>query len=579
MKKLQLGTDGNKKEIYLSQKDRALSHMHVVGSTRTGKSKFLEGMIRGDIKNRQGLCLIDPHGRLYDDVLNWCAYHNLTNRDIILLNPSVGDSVLGFNPFQKSSGDVSVQVDAMITATIRAWGMETTDETPTLERWLRCIYQTLVEKGLTIIATEYLIDFFEEEMRRYLTDGLSKSLIKSEWRKLGEKTPKQFDDELTSTKNRLMRFLCSDQICRFMGMNALNINIQEIMDSGKILLINLAESGNLSKPNADLMGALLINEICQQARRRKQDEWGRPPKPFYVYIDEFQNYVSLDIATGLDELKKFGLGFILAHQRFCQVGGRDTDIFDAILTNAKIRAVFGGLPRNDTKMMVEEMFVNQLDLMEIKMAIYQTKFFPVYTRDKVYGTSKGVSRGRTTSSSLASGSAIQSTVGSWFTMPETVAEAISQTESQSETQGWAEQEMEIEASSEMDIPMLLPVPFQELSSAETWSLEEQIWRMSDALKGQFQRHCFIQMPTHKTRPMLVPFVKSYNVYPKALVEYQEKLYQQAGAITHNQADKILEAQKLKLIQDMQASLMQSAPQTAQAKAKIKKPKRPKFAKV
>ena len=79
--------------------------------------------------------------------------------------------------------------------------------------------------------------------------------------------------------------------------------------------------------------------------------------------------------------------------------------------------------------------------------------------------------------------------------------------------------------------------------------------------------------------MLVPFVKTYRVLPKILIEYQEKLYQQSGAISHDQADKILEAQKTRLIQDMQASLMQSAPQTAQAKAKIKKPKRPKFSKV
>src|SRR2546430_10370852 len=106
MNPLFLGYDALGRPIRLSPEDRR-THMHIIGSSGSGKSKFLEWMIRGDLSNRQGFCLIDPHGTLYNDVLNYCAHH-VTDREIILLNLSSPDSIIGFNPFRKSpSGEVS----------------------------------------------------------------------------------------------------------------------------------------------------------------------------------------------------------------------------------------------------------------------------------------------------------------------------------------------------------------------------------------------------------------------------------------------------------------------------------------
>src|SRR5438552_231228 len=133
MKPLLLGHDVQKRRICLDTDDRKI-HMHVIGSSGSGKSRLLEWMMRGDIKNRQGFCLIDPHGELYDTVVAWCARHAM-ERDIILLNLSEPASVVGFNPFRRAhGGDVSVQVDRRITATMHAWGVENADATPTLAR-------------------------------------------------------------------------------------------------------------------------------------------------------------------------------------------------------------------------------------------------------------------------------------------------------------------------------------------------------------------------------------------------------------------------------------------------------------
>src|ERR1043166_3498343 len=100
MKSLFLGYDARKRPIRLKPEDRRI-HMHVLGSSGSGKSRFLEWMIRGDLKNSQGFCLVDPHGELYDSVVAYCARHVL-DREIILLNLSQPDTVVSFNPFRRS---------------------------------------------------------------------------------------------------------------------------------------------------------------------------------------------------------------------------------------------------------------------------------------------------------------------------------------------------------------------------------------------------------------------------------------------------------------------------------------------
>src|ERR1700752_2218988 len=133
MKELHLGYNATKKPLRLSAEDRK-THMHVIGSSGSGKSKFLEWMIRGDLASRQGFALLDPHGTLFDDVLHYCAHH-VVRQDIVLLDLSRPGSIIGFNPFQRpAEGDISVHVDRRITATMHAWNTPNTDETPTLAR-------------------------------------------------------------------------------------------------------------------------------------------------------------------------------------------------------------------------------------------------------------------------------------------------------------------------------------------------------------------------------------------------------------------------------------------------------------
>jgi hypothetical protein len=126
-----------------------------------------------------------------------------------------------------------------------------------------------------------------------------------------------------------------------MGLAERSIDIGKIIEEGKILLVNLAETDDFARENAWVFGALLVNEFFEAAKRRPKDEFGNDPTPYHLYIDEFQNFISIDLGDMLDEVAKRGLFAILAHQRFGQL---DENIIDAALTNCHIKAVFGGLP-------------------------------------------------------------------------------------------------------------------------------------------------------------------------------------------------------------------------------------------
>jgi len=549
MKGLFIGFDANGQKIYLDFKENP--HFHIIGSTRTGKSKLLEWMIRQNIKKGEGFCLIDPHGFLYDDIVKWCAYHYF-DEDIILLNPSEGDYINGFNPFRRSQAELSVQIDNQITVILRAWGATDSNETPSLERWLRCVLEAIVENDQTIIAAEYLIDFFEPEIREYLTSTLSKQLTRSDWKSASNaKTPKQFydDTQILSTRNRLTRILTHPQVCRFMGMRENNIDIGKIMDEGKILLVNLRPSDHLSRQNSHFFGALLVNEFFEQAFRRKRID-GESPIPFYLYIDEFQNFVKTpDIGDMLDQVGKYGLRLILSHQRLGQIERENKDIIDALFTNVRNRAIFGGLTDETADFVVRNCFVNQLDLKQIKKAIYQTKFWPTYDRDKVYAHTEGSSVGFSTMSTSGKASSIHSAPPGegWFDSFE-APPILSITDSESDIEGDGDFEGYSSSDSVIDIPIYRPVPFQELSSEEYWSLENQIWRMSESLRGQFQRHCFVQIPAQKTQPMLVPFVKSFYVSDNEVTEYERCLYNRTNALPKAEADMIIDMSRRDLRQ-------------------------------
>ena len=131
--------------VYLDPKTRS-THMHIIGGTGRGKSKLMEHMIREDILNGHGLCLIDPHGQLYDDLVTWCeAIGILKARKILLFEPTEKNWSFAFNPLKATSSELSYHVDSLAKAIAKVWGSEDTDQTPLFERCITSILWLLIE--------------------------------------------------------------------------------------------------------------------------------------------------------------------------------------------------------------------------------------------------------------------------------------------------------------------------------------------------------------------------------------------------------------------------------------------------
>ena len=158
-----LGLDAKGEPIRLTSELRAGTHMHVVGGSGKGKSKFLESMIRQDIQAGLGLCVIDWHGELYNNIVRWCADENIglfgDPRQLILLNISHPEHVIPFNPFAKKPKDASSRAADLVALVLRAWNMTTANEMPTFRRTATALFRFMLEEQETLINSAHLLEY------------------------------------------------------------------------------------------------------------------------------------------------------------------------------------------------------------------------------------------------------------------------------------------------------------------------------------------------------------------------------------------------------------------------------------
>jgi hypothetical protein len=611
MKAITLGADANGEPLLLSPEMRQSTHMHVIGGSGTGKSKFLEWMIRRDVREGNGLCLIDWHGTLYRDVLRYCAHLDIglysDFRRLILINPSQPDYITGFNPFMNRGVDVSVQVRRRIDATIRPWGITDTNQMPTFESVMFALYTFAVEQGETLPNAARLLEYERQELREYAAAVVEEYEGKRQLRRLLEtKTLRDWRDFVMSTENRLGRFLGSTSVRRFMGMKEGNVDLLEAMDRGHIVLVNLGTSGYLDREAARVFASLFLNEFFETAMlRANQAPYGTKPKTFSLYLDEFQEYITDDIGSMLDQVRKGGLHMILAHQHFGHLLDNKR-LLKSILANARLRAVFGGLDYEDACLIANEMFLPDLNTRQIKKAYYHT--IHLYeeqmrlirsrsrgtgytegeswsggegsssTEGQSYSTSRGTgsssghgaSRGEGQSGGMSfgapgttgalAGPATQMPTEGWFTQSEGQSNFAAQSQSESDSDFVSESEARSsatsestfyseggstarsysEATGEAEVPVWVPIPVQELTTETEWSREEKVSRVAEILKTQQQRHCFIKLDTTRTQPLLVPVVREYLTSSQSLLEYEQTVYSEQGALPGAAVDRILQ---------------------------------------
>ena len=264
---------------------------------------------------------------------------------------------------------------------------------------------------------------------------------------------------------------------------------------------------------------------------------------------------------------------VLAHQYLEQL---DERLCAAVLTNCSIKAVFGGLSAPSARMMAEELFIRKLDPKRIKVAMYQTKFWPkeetrqVRTQSRSHTSATGWTESSGTGSSGGGTSGEVFGAEQWFgsamltgrSVGDSLGTTVMSGRSSSGSEGYGD------AESVAEIPVFVPVPVRELSSIQYCGVDEQLTEFTAALKEQYQRHCFIKILNHDAEPMLVPNVERFHVSERNRAWYEDKLLSQVGALTAAEVDGLLKEQDGALLEAVQASAPKATSSARETRAPI-----------
>src|SRR5581483_1680861 len=471
------------------------THLYVCGSTGTGKTKLLEHLVRQDIKawreSKCGVLLLDPHGALYDSVLNWVTWNKAVFEDvpIVPIDLRRNDWTIGYNVLRpRVTADPSVLIDNFFQAMAYIWGEAGTDQTPRFARWPKNVLCTLYENKLTLLDAERLLNCSTKRHMYELTAKIRNRLVAQDWAFANMLSPKDFDTQISSTVNRLTRFLDAEKLRLMFGHGGASLDLHGALEQGSIILVNLScEKAQVSDEQASLFATLLLSDLWTAAKERGKGVDGEEVKPFYVYIDEFQNFVTPTIAKNLDQARGFGLHLTLANQFPKQIrhaGGRGEQVFDSIMANARSKVVFEITEDEDLNRLALDLFRGTLDPDKIKLSLYSTKVMD-------YEEESRTIRGRSETSSTATGQFSGNTDSE--SLGGEILENVEQdpgiwNSSTADSAGTSHISTSGHAYSETEVPFLKPVMGQELSSVQFRSIEEQVFRATQALSDQEQRH-------------------------------------------------------------------------------------------
>src|SRR4051812_34596623 len=210
-------------------------HLHVVGASGTGKSRFLEMLVRQDIDARRGVCVIDPHGPLADGIAAYCASLNLDRyRRIHIVDLADPEWCLGFNPLHDDGKtDPSYRSDAMLDTFSEVWGGEDPDKTPLIATSLELLFYALVNHGLTLVEASALTRATSDgdvDIREALTSNLPDVIYNEYWQEVRNLRPHDLQEHFASTRRRLLRFIGRPRIRRIVGQSNVRLNLRRVTD-------------------------------------------------------------------------------------------------------------------------------------------------------------------------------------------------------------------------------------------------------------------------------------------------------------------------------------------------------------
>jgi hypothetical protein len=289
-------------------------HLYVIGQTGAGKSGTLALLALSDIYHNQGYAIIDPHGDFALDNMKFIPPSRL--KDVVYFNPSDTAFPLGFNPLEVTDPNMKGNITSEMIGVLyrmfaESWG-------PRLEYILRYTILALLDRPETTMLdiTRMLTDKkFRKDTLKYCND----TVVLQFWNiEFASWTDKFQSEAIAPILNKVGAFTANPVIRNIIGQPHSTFNIREIMDEGKILIVNLSK-GLLGEDNSGILGSLLVTKIQLAAMSRSDIPNIEDRRPFYLYVDEFQNFATDSFATILSEARKYGLNLTVANQYISQM--------------------------------------------------------------------------------------------------------------------------------------------------------------------------------------------------------------------------------------------------------------------
>ena len=314
----------NEQRVFgIKQHDR-LSHMYIIGKTGVGKSTMIEMLARDDLRAGRGFALIDPHGDLVERIA--ATMPEEAHDRVTYLNAPDPWQPFGYNPLRRVRDDKIPLAVSGLLETLRklwpdAWGVR-------MEHVLRnCLYALLERDDSRLPDILQLFD--DEKFRKGIVRHIRNETVRHFWKQEFENYPARLRAEACAPiQNKLGALLSDPTLYRILVEPQIDLRFRRMMDDGHVLLVNVSK-GRLGEDSALVLGSLIVSTIGLAAFSRAESN-PETRRPFFVYMDEFQHFTTLMLANMMSELRKYGVGLVLAHQYMHQL---EPDIRHAVLGN------------------------------------------------------------------------------------------------------------------------------------------------------------------------------------------------------------------------------------------------------
>jgi hypothetical protein len=318
--------NGNSQSVGFSQEDR-LKHTHIIGATGTGKSTLIANLINQDILKNYGVILFDPHGDLIDDVISHIPQERIN--DVVLIDPSDSEYSIGLNILQANSEIEKEVLSGDLVASFKksstSWGDQMNS---VLGNAILAILENK-QGGSLHDLRRFLI---ENDFRNNYLKNVTDPNVVYYWQK---EYPLQRSNSIGSILTRLDSFLRPRSI-RNMIIQKQGLDFENLLNTNKIILFKLSQ-GLIGTENSFLLGSLFLSKIHQAILRRQQSS---NRNPIFMYLDEFQNFITPSIKEMLSGIRKYNVGLTLSHQDLQQLQREDGELLNSVLGNVNNRVVF-----------------------------------------------------------------------------------------------------------------------------------------------------------------------------------------------------------------------------------------------